>query len=94
VAFPGRILRLVEEVRMAIVLATGTSGLEDPTKATLPFLNAMGTVEAGHEARVALIGDAVLLIKDVIAEQIHGVGWPPLKDVMSTVIANKTPIYI
>jgi predicted peroxiredoxin len=79
---------------MAIILATGTSGMEDPTKATLPFLNAMGTVDAGHEARVALIGDSVLLIKDVIAEQISGVGWPPLKEVLSKVIANKTPIYI
>jgi len=79
---------------MAIILATGTSGPEDPTKATIPFLNAMGTVQAGHEARVALIGEAVLLMKDVIAEQIHGVGFPPLTDLLSTVVANKTPIYI
>ncbi len=79
---------------MAIILATGTFGPEDPTKATLPFLTAMGTIEAGHEARIALIGDSVLLIKDVIAAQIHGVGFPPLTDIMSKVVDNKTPIYI
>ncbi len=79
---------------MAIILATGTSGPEDPTKATLPFLTAMGAIEAGHEARIALIGDAVVLIKDIIAEQIHGVGWPPLTDILSKVVANKIPIYI
>ncbi len=79
---------------MAIILATGTSGPEDPTKATIPFLNAVGTVQAGHEARIALIGDAVLVIKDVFTEQIHGVGFPPLTDLLSAVVANKTPIYI
>ncbi len=79
---------------MAIILATGTFGPDDPTKATIPFLTAVGTVEAGHESRLALIGDAVLLIKDVITAQINGVGFPPLTDIMSQVVANKTPIYI
>jgi predicted peroxiredoxin len=71
-----------------------TNGSENPTKAVLPFLNANGAVEAGHEPAITLFGDAVVLMKESVANAVIGVGWPPLKDLMATTIANKTPIYV
>jgi predicted peroxiredoxin len=79
---------------MASELFIGVHGSEDPTKATLPFLMASGALDAGYETGIILIGDAVVLMNDTVADNIRGVGFPPLKDLMSRVIAAKVPIYI
>ncbi len=79
---------------MAKLLYFSTNGSESPTKAVLPFLGANGAVEAGHEAQIVLFGDAVVVMKDAVANSIVPVGWPPLKDMMATTIKNKTPIYV
>lgn len=79
---------------MASTLFFGLHGSEDPTKATLPFLTASGALDAGHQVAIMLVGDAVVLMKSVVAENVHGVGYPLLKEVMAKVIAAKVPIYI
>ena len=79
---------------MGSILYFSTNGSENPTKAVLPFLGANGTVEAGHEAAITLFGDAVVVMKDAVANAVVPVGWPPLKDLLAITIANKTPIYV
>jgi predicted peroxiredoxin len=79
---------------MATLLYFGTNGSETPTKAVLPFLGANGAVEAGHQAQIILFGDAVVLMKDVVANSVVPVGWPPLKELMATTIKNEVPIYV
>ena len=68
---------------MAKLLYIGTHGTDDPTQATFPFLMAKGAIEAGHETGLILMGEAAPLIKDGIAAQVHGVGIPPLKELMA-----------
>ncbi len=72
----------------------GSNGSEDPTKSAFPFLLANGAVEAGHEAEISLFGDSVILMKDVVANNVVPMGWPPLKDILATTIRNKVPIYV
>ncbi len=79
---------------MGTILNFSTNGSENPTKAVLPFLNANGAVEAGHEPAITLFGDAVVLMKDSVANSVVPVGWPPLKDILAITIANNTPIYV
>ncbi len=79
---------------MAKILYMGTNGSENPTKSVFPFILANGAVEAGHDAEISLFGDAVVLMKDVIANNVNPVGWPPLKDILATTIGNKIPIYV
>ncbi len=79
---------------MAKLLYFSTNGSENPTKAALPFLGANGAVEAGHEAEIVVFGDAVVVMKDEVADAIVPVGWPPLKDMLATTVQNKTPIYV
>lgn len=79
---------------MAKELFIGLHGSEDPTKATFPFLTANGAIEAGHQAAIILMGDAVVLMSNTVAENVHGVGFPPLKELMAKVVAAKVPIYI
>ena len=79
---------------MGTILNFSTNGSENPTKAVVPFLNANGAVEAGHEPSITLFGDAVVLMKDAVANAVHPVGWPPLSDLLAITIANKTPIFV
>jgi predicted peroxiredoxin len=79
---------------MASELFVGLHGSEDPTKATLPFLMASGALDAGHQAAIILIGDAVVLMNDAVSENVHGVGFPPLKELMTKIFKAKVPIYI
>jgi uncharacterized protein involved in oxidation of intracellular sulfur len=79
---------------MARELFIGLHGSEDPTKATLPFLVANGALEAGHEAAIVLTGDAVVVMNDAVADSVHGIGFPPLKELLAKVVAAKVPIYI
>ena len=79
---------------MATILYTSTYGTDDPTRATLPFLGALGAVEAVHQAQILLQGEATFLAKNYLIEQVHGVGWEPLSELMPEVIDQKIPIYV
>ena len=79
---------------MASILFSSSFGSDDPTRATLPFLTAIAAAEGGHEASIALAGEAVYLMKDVILEQVHGVGWPPMAELLPKAIDLGIPIYI
>ncbi|MAG37160.1 MAG: hypothetical protein CL878_13080 [Dehalococcoidia bacterium] len=79
---------------MATILYTSTHGSDDPTRASIPFVAALGAIEAGHEAQIALLGEATYLLKDHIADQIDGVGWPPLKETLPKIIAHGVPIRV
>jgi predicted peroxiredoxin len=79
---------------MASELFIGLHGSEDPTKATLPFLMASGALDAGHQTAIILIGDAVVLMNSATADNVQGVGFPPLKELMAKIFKAKVPIYI
>ena len=79
---------------MAKILYIGTHGTNDPTDATFPFLLAKGAIDGGHQPSIVLMGEAALLIKDHIAEQIHGVGLPPLKELMESLVGHEVPVTV
>ncbi len=79
---------------MATILYMGSHGSENPTKSVFPFILANGAVDAGHQAEIHIFGDAVVVMKDAVANSVVPVGWPPLKDIMATTIKNKVPIYV
>ena len=79
---------------MASALFIGLHGSEDPTKATFPFLMANGALDAGQQAAILLLGDAAVLMNSTVADNVHGVGFPQLKELMAKIFAAKVPIYI
>jgi predicted peroxiredoxin len=74
-------------------LYIGTHGSEDPTRAGLNLLMAKGAKEAGHEVEIALQGDAVILFNETVAENVHPVGIPPIKELLTFMRTNKIPVY-
>ena len=78
---------------MARILIMATSGSENPTKAGLAFFFAKGAVEAGHKPEVILAGDAAVLAKKTVADNVFPVGIPPLKELIQFALDNGVPVY-
>ncbi len=79
---------------MAKLLYVGTHGTEDPTAATFPFLMAKGAIDGGHETGITLMGEAAILIKEHIAQQVQGIGIPPLKELVEFLVSHEVPITV
>ena len=77
------------------VLYLASTGPRDATKASLSLhIAANGSVEAGQECAVALAGDATELAKRATAEQLEGVGVPPVRDLLNKLRDHEVPIYV
>lgn len=76
------------------MLYVGTHGSESPTHAILPFLNAQGAIDAGHEVELMLLGDAVVLMHEAVAKSTIGVGWPSVGEVFGKLIEHQVPVYV
>jgi predicted peroxiredoxin len=76
------------------MLFVGTYGSENPTHAALPFLSAQGALEEGHEVEIALLGDAVVLMKDEVIKATIPVGWPPVGEVFANLIEQHVPVHV
>jgi predicted peroxiredoxin len=75
-------------------LFVGTHGTDDPTRATFPFQEPRGVVEAGHETGIMLLGEATRLIKGDVARTVQGVGTPPLEELIDWLFARGVRISI
>jgi len=79
---------------MSTILYMSTFGSDDPTRASLPLVAASGALEAGHVPEICLLGEAAYLMKDQVLASIHGVGFPPLSDVMPQLVDHRVPVYV
>ena len=79
---------------MSKILYLGTSGSDDPTRASFPFVFARGALEAGHQPTIVLAGEAVYLLKAEVAEATKGVGWPTIAEQWQAIAEGKVPVYI
>ena len=75
------------------VMMKSAWGSDDPTKAAFPFLHGHALAEAGHEVQIFLLGEAVSLMRQSVANAVVPVGWPPLAEILAKVVAKKIPIY-
>jgi predicted peroxiredoxin len=68
-------------------------GSDDPTKAAFPFSHGLALSEAGHEVQIFLLGEAVSLMRKAVANSVTPVGWPPIVESLTKLVAKKVPIY-
>ena len=78
---------------MAKLLFIGTYGTDDPTRATMPFVGAVGALMKGHDPTVLLMGESVYMLRGQVLEHVHGVGFPPLRDLVDKILGEKVPLY-
>jgi predicted peroxiredoxin len=77
------------------ILYLATAGAADPTRASIPLhIAANGSVEAGQECAVVLVGDATELVARETAERVEGVGVPPAKELFQKLLDNQIPVHV
>jgi predicted peroxiredoxin len=77
------------------VLYVATTGAGDPTRASIPLhIAANGSVEAGQDCALVLVGDATELLSRDTADRVEGVGVPPARDLLSKLVDNEVPVYV
>ena len=79
---------------MTKILAVATHATDDPTKSSLAFIAATGALGAGKEVAIALLGEAAYLAKAEITKTVHGIGFPPLAELIEKVVKGNVPIYV
>lgn len=75
------------------ILMKSAWGSDDPTKAAFPFSHGLALTEAGHEVQIYLLGEAVVLMRKVVANAVTPVGWPPIGEVLDKLAAKHVTIY-
>lgn len=76
------------------VLIKSVWGSADPTLAAFPFHHANAFAEAGHQVQLFLLGEAVSLMRTVVANAVVPVGWAPLAEALAKVIEHRIPIHV
>ena len=76
------------------VLIKSPWGSDESTKASFAFQHANAFVEAGHEVRLFLLGEAVNLMKDAVLNAVTPVGWPPLRETFARTVEHEIPVNI
>ncbi len=79
---------------MAKILSVCTHATDNQTKTTMAFVTAVGAIGAGKEVEIALVGEAAFVASKKIADSIHGVGFPPLSELIEQVVQAKVPVYV
>jgi len=79
---------------MSRILAVATHATDDPTKATLAFITAVGAIGGGREVAIALLGEGAYLAKSAVAKTVRGVGFAPLPELIEKVLKAQVPIYV
>jgi predicted peroxiredoxin len=75
------------------ILMKSAWGSDDPTKAAFPFSHGLALAEAGHDVQIFLLGEAVVLMRKVVADAVTPVGWPPVGEVLNKLTAKHVQIY-
>ncbi|MGH2354623.1 MAG: hypothetical protein ACRDI2_03170 [Chloroflexota bacterium] len=72
----------------------GTHATDDPTKAALPFVAAIGAKQVDEDVSIVLIAEAASLVKAAIFPSVFPVGFPPLKELMASVDEAKIKVFV
>ena len=76
------------------ILIKSAWGSADPTQASFAFHHANAFAAAGHEVQIFLLGEAVTLMRTVVANAVVPVGWPPLAEALAKVLDHKIPVHV
>lgn len=93
VAAAGSLAAQSDSKKKLKILMKSAWGSDDPTKAAFPFSHGLALAEAGHEVQIYLLGEAVVLMRKVVADAVTPVGWPAVGEFLNKLKAKGVQIY-
>ena len=75
------------------IMMRGSWGSDEPTRASFVFAHALALSDAGHEVQIFLTGEATYLMRKATVAAIYPVGWPPLSEMQSKIVAKHIPVF-
>lgn len=88
----GAVSAQADKKRLKILMKSAW-GSDDPTKAAFPFSHGLALAEAGHEVQIYLLGEAVVLMRKVVADAVTPVGWPAVGEFLNKLKTKGVTIY-
>ena len=72
-----------------------STGVRDPTRATLPLhIAASGSLAAGQAPTVVLAGDGTELVLGDNAARMEGLAMPPARELLAKLREHEVPIFV
>jgi predicted peroxiredoxin len=75
------------------ILMRSSWGTDEPTRASFVFSHGLALADAGHDVQIFLTHDATYLMRKATVEVVKPIGWPPLSETMTKVVAKQIPIF-
>lgn len=77
------------------LLYIAASGSADPTRASIPWhLAVNGSVAAGQDVSILLLGDAAEVLKGNVRTKLVGVGVPPIDELIAKARDHLVPVFV
>ena len=75
------------------ILMRSSWGTDEPTRASFVFSHGLALADAGHEVQIFLTHDATYLMRKATVDAVKPIGWPPLSETMTKVVAKRIPVF-
>ncbi len=75
------------------ILMRSSWGTDEPTRASFAFSHGLALADAGHDVQIFLTHDATYLMRKATVETVKPIGWPPLSETMTKVVAKGIPVF-
>jgi len=79
---------------MSSILVHATHGPEAPTRAALALLVARAALDEGHQVSLFLAGDAALLIRDAVLDNLAGLGTGKAREHFDALVGGGARFYV
>ncbi len=79
---------------MPRLLVTATYGIDNPTRAGLPFFVAKGAKESGIDVGIVLALDATLLVRPELRKHIQPAGIPHLEELFKFAVDHQIHVFV
>jgi len=60
----------------------------------MPFIGAVGALKRGHEPSIVMMGESVYMLLGDVVDNVQGVGFPPLRQLLDQLVDAKVPIHV
>jgi hypothetical protein len=75
------------------ILMRSSWGTDEPTRASFVFSHGLALANAGHDVQIFLTHDATYLMRKATVDAVKPIGWPPLSETLTQVVAKGIPVF-